>query len=84
MILSRIKVQEHHCFNFQSGSKIICSSSMKRTIWPCESSISFKTKLKELKSASAKAWKKVEAEMNAAMEELNKQYDKMISYFNKK
>ena len=40
-------------------------------------------KLKELKSASAKTWDKVKAQMDAAMDELNKEYEKIASRFKK-
>ena len=39
---------------------------------------------KKQEAASTKAWEKIEAEMDAAIDELNKQHDRMISYFNKK
>jgi esterase/lipase len=41
-------------------------------------------KLKELESAGTKTWKKLKAEMDAAMDELNKLYDKMMSRFKEK
>jgi len=40
-------------------------------------------KLKDLKSASAKAWEKIKAEMESAIDELDKQYNKMVSRFQK-
>jgi hypothetical protein len=41
-------------------------------------------KLEELKSASVKTWEKMKAEMDRAMDELDKQYNKMPSRFKKK
>ena len=40
-------------------------------------------KLKELKSAGAKTWDKAKAQMDAAMDELNKEYEKIASRFRK-
>ncbi len=40
-------------------------------------------KLKELKSASTKTWEKTKAEMDKAIGELDKQYDKIMSRFKK-
>ena len=39
--------------------------------------------LEELKSESAKAWEKLKAEIDAAVDELNKQYDKMVARLKK-
>ncbi|HVP80904.1 MAG TPA: hypothetical protein VMV04_23695 [Thermodesulfobacteriota bacterium] len=40
-------------------------------------------KLKELKSAGSKTWDKLKAKMDAAMDELNKEYEKIASRFKK-
>ena len=40
-------------------------------------------KLKQLKSESTKAWEKAKAEMDSAIDELEKQYNKMVSRFKK-
>jgi ElaB/YqjD/DUF883 family membrane-anchored ribosome-binding protein len=41
-------------------------------------------KLKELKSEGAKTWEKIKVEMDKVIDELEKQYNKMISRFEKK
>ena len=41
-------------------------------------------KLEELKSASGKTWGKMKAEMDRTLEELDRQYNKMVSRFKKK
>ena len=40
-------------------------------------------KLKELKSSGTKTWEKIKDEMDRAIGDLGKQYDKMLSYFKK-
>ena len=39
--------------------------------------------MKELKSVSTKTWEKIKAEMDKAMDELDKEYNKMMSHFKK-
>jgi TolA-binding protein len=41
-------------------------------------------KLKQLKSAGTKTWRKLKADMDGAIDELNKLYDKTMSHFSKK
>jgi hypothetical protein len=41
-------------------------------------------KLKELKSESTKAWEKIKADVDRAIDELEKQYNKMMSRFKEK
>lgn len=45
--------------------------------------VTAKKKLEELKTASTKTWETLKAEMDAAMEDLNELYEKMISHFKK-
>jgi hypothetical protein len=41
-------------------------------------------KLKELKSETAQTWRKIKAEVDSAIDELDKQYNKMMSRFKEK
>ncbi len=40
-------------------------------------------KLGELKTASAKTWEKIKTDLDKAIEDLNRQYNKMMSHFKK-